>query len=103
MTPGRLLAITVMIATGVLLPKILPAVVVGGRLNRRADLFLCLLPAALLAGLVTVEVVGAVTAPHARLQVVAAVAAAAVMAAVTRRGLLSMVCGWVVLAVGTLL
>ena len=103
MTAGRLLAMTVVMAAGVLLPKILPAAAVGGRLNRRADLFLRLLPAALLAGLVTMELVSAITAPRPRMQVVAAVAAAAVMAAVTRRGLLSMVCGWVVLAAGTLL
>jgi len=90
------------IAAGVLLPKILPAAVVGGRLNGRADLLLRLLPAALLGGLVTMQVAGAVTAPRLRFQAVAAVATAAVMAAVTRRGLVSMVCGWAILAAATL-
>jgi branched-subunit amino acid transport protein len=101
-TTGRLLTTSLVIAAGVLLPKILPAAVVGGRLHGRADLFLRLLPAALLAGLVTVQV-AAVTAPRPRLQVVVAVVAAGVIAAVTRRGLLSMLCGWAILAAGTLL
>jgi branched-subunit amino acid transport protein len=100
MTWARLLALTGAVAAGVLLPKAVPAALVGRRLHPRVARFLGLLPAATLAALVVVSVAGA---GPARWPVLAAVAVAGVTAALTRRGLVAMVAGWAALAAGLLL
>jgi branched-subunit amino acid transport protein len=91
------------VAAGVVLPKALPAALVGGRVGPRAERFLGMLPAALLGGLVAVSVLGGGPGLRPSPAVVAAVAVAVATAALTRRSLLSMVAGWAVLAAALLL
>ena len=101
MTGWRLAALVAAVAAGVLLPKALPAVLIGGTVGRRTERFLTLLPAALLGGLVAVNALGGGGAAglHPRLSVIVAVVVAGALAALTRRSLLSMAGGWAALAV----
>ncbi|HXM55425.1 MAG TPA: AzlD domain-containing protein [Candidatus Dormibacteraeota bacterium] len=101
MSGWQLAALVAAVATGVLLPKALPAALMGGPVGRRTERFLNLLPAALLGGLVAINALGggSVAGLHPRLPVLAAVVVAGALAAVTRRSLLSMAGGWAALAV----
>lgn len=103
MTTGALFAITAAIAAGVLLPKALPAALVRSRLDPRVERFLTLLPAALLAALTAIALLAGGRAAAPSWPAVIGVAAGAAVAAITRRPLLAMVCGWAALAVGLLL
>ena len=102
-----MVALATVIAAGVLLPKVLPAAIVGRRLPAPAERFVSLLPAALLGGLVAVELL-ATTGPErlgamgATLPTVAGVVAAIAVAALTRRALLAMAVGWAVLVASLL-
>jgi hypothetical protein len=98
MSGWRMAALIGAVTAGVLLPKVAPAALVGGNVRGLAARFLALLPAALMGGLTAVGVLGG-GGPglHPRLAVVLAVAAAATIAALSRRTLLSMAAGWAVL------
>jgi branched-subunit amino acid transport protein len=108
---AQLVAVAAAVAGGVLLPKTLPAALVGRQLPPLAERFLRLVPAALLGGLAMVELL-ATGAPgrHAvagfaalpTWPMLVGVVAAAVVAALTQRGLLAMAVGWAVLAAGLL-
>ena len=107
MSGGQVVALVAAIAGGVLLPKTLPAALVGRRLPKLAERFVGLLPAALLGGLVTVELLAAAgPGRHAALgwaaiptlPTMAGVVVAVAVAALTRRALLAMAVGWAVLA-----
>jgi branched-subunit amino acid transport protein len=111
MSGAQLVALAAAVAGGVLLPKTLPAALVGRRLPALAERFLGLLPGALLGGLVTVQLLaGGGSGRHAvagwaavpTWPMTAGVVAAVVVAAVTRRGLLAMLAGWAALAAGLL-
>jgi branched-subunit amino acid transport protein len=99
MSSGRLVVLIGILAAAVLLPKAVPAALVGARISQRVERFLGLLPAALLGGLVVVSTAGT-PGPGPRPAVLVAVAVAAAMAALTRRSLLAMAGGWAALGVG---
>jgi branched-subunit amino acid transport protein len=99
----RLTALIAAVAAGVLLPKAVPAALVGRRPGGRVERFLSLLPAALLGGLAVSGALGGGPGLRPRPAVVLAVVAAAVITAVTRRSLMAMAGGWAVLAAVLLL
>jgi branched-subunit amino acid transport protein len=98
----HLAAVIGVVAAGVVLPKAVPAAVLGARPGRRGQRFLDLLPAALLGGLAMVSALGGQTWARLSPAVPLAVAAAAATAALTRRPLPSMAVGWAVLVGGLL-
>jgi branched-subunit amino acid transport protein len=100
---AHLAAVTAAITAGVLLPKAVPAALVGGRFPPWASRFLRLLPVAILGALVVVTMLGPGRAAVPGWPVVLGVTAATVVAVVTRRSLLSMAVGWTVMAVAMLL
>lgn len=98
MTGAHALALTGAVAAGVLLPKAVPAALLGRSLGGRFDRLLRLLPAATMAALVVVSLMRGPAGP--RPVVVVAASAAALMMVLTRRSLLSMAVGWAVLVSG---
>lgn len=96
---GRLVVLVAILSAAVLLPKAVPAALLGPRIGERVEGFVGLLPAALLGGLVVVTAAGAAGA-RPQPAVLVAVGIAAAMAAVTRRSFLAMAGGWAALAVG---
>lgn len=95
----RLAVVVAILAAAVLLPKAVPAALLGPRIGEGVERFLGLLPPALLGGLVVVSAAGAAGA-RPQPAVLVAVAIAAGMAALTRRSLLAMAGGWAALAIG---
>jgi branched-subunit amino acid transport protein len=103
MSAGRLALVIGVLAAGVLLPKAAPAALLSAPLSQPVERFLGLLPAVLLGGLVVVSAAGtsgARSAGSLRPAVLLAVAVAVGVAALTRRSLLAMACGWAALAFG---
>jgi branched-subunit amino acid transport protein len=100
---GRLALLCAVMAAGVLLPKAVPAALVGAHVGPRWERFLSLLPAATLGALVVLTVFQARHAASSWPPVVLAVVAATGLAILTRRTLLSMAAGWAVAFAASLL
>lgn len=88
------IALIAAVVAGVLLPKALPAAIVGGSMVGAWERFLRLLPAATLAALAALTTLKGDGGLVVRPQVLMAVGVAAAVAAITRRSLVAMAGGW---------